>query len=171
MSGFIFGIISTMQNWRDLLQSRAPGQRDRIVHVALDATEGGMNLDMSQDILDSISRKGTAAGERLYQFSFANHHWVRWRNAASAIQRYTIRVAASTQLDPPIPGFDSILSTVRAGTPAPVSYKFRSAGAEAASQKLFTDLVTRGSEWADLGPDVGDGTPRPLPQMQITPIY
>ena len=171
MSGFIFGIISTMQNWRDLLQSRAPGQRDRIVHVALDVTEGGMNLDMSQDILDSISRKGTAAGERLYQFSFANHHWVRWRNAASAIQRYTIRIAASTQLDPPIPGFDAILSTVRMGTPAPVSYKFRSADSVAASQTLFADMVARGSEWADLGPDLSDGTPRPLPQMQITPIY
>ncbi len=171
MSNFVFGIISTMQNWRDLLQSRAPGQRDRIVHIALDKTEGGMNLDMSQAILDSISLKGTAAGERLYQFSFANHYWVRWRNVASGLQRYSIRIAASTKLTPPIPAYAAAFATVRTGTPAPISYKFRSAEAEAASQKLFADLVARGHEWADLGPDLSDGTPRPLPQMQITPIY
>lgn len=171
VSGFVFGIISTMQNWRDLLQSRASGQRDRIVHVALDKVEGGMNLDMSQDILDSISLKGTVAGERLYQFSFDNHYWVRWRNVASGLQRYTIRIAASAKVVPPILAYDAAFATVRTGTPPPVSYKFRSAEAQSAAQALYADLVARGEEWADLGPDLSDGTPRPLPQMQITPIY
>ncbi len=171
VSGFVFGILSTMQNWRDLLQSRAPGQRDRIVHVALDKVEGGMNLDMSQDILDSISLKGTVAGERLYQFSFDNHVWVRWRNVASGLQRYTVRIAASAKVVPPIPAYEAALATVRTGAPPAVSYKFRSAGAESAAQALYAGLVTRGEEWADLGPDLSDGTPRPLPQMQITPIY
>jgi predicted acylesterase/phospholipase RssA len=171
VSGFVFGIISTMQNWRDLLQSRAPGQRDRIVHVALDKVEGGMNLDMSQEILDNISLKGTIAGERLYQFSFDNHVWVRWRNVASGLQRYTIRIAASAKVVPPIPAYEDALATVRTGAPRAVSYKFRSAEAQGASQKLYADLVSRGEEWADLGPDLSDGTPRPLPQMQITPIY
>ncbi len=171
VSGFVFGIISTMQNWRDLLQSRAPGQRDRIVHVALDKVEGGMNLDMSQDILNSISLKGTVAGERLYQFSFDNHYWVRWRNVASGLQRYTIRIAASAKVVPPIPAYEAAFATVRTGTPPPVSYKFRSAEAQNAAQTLFTDLVARGEDWDDLGPDLSDGTPRPLPQMQITPIY
>lgn len=171
VSGFVFGIISTMQNWRDLLQSRAPGQRDRIVHVALDKVEGGMNLDMSQDILDSISLKGTVAGERLYQFSFDNHYWVRWRNVASGLQRYTIRIAASAKVVPPIPAYEAAFATVRTGTPPPVSYKFRSAEAQTAAQSLFSELVLRGEDWDDLGPDLSDGTPRPLPQMQITPIY
>ena len=171
VSGFVFGLVATMQNWRDLLQSRAPGQRDRIVHVSLDATEGGMNLDMSQAILDSISLKGTAAGERLYRFSFANHVWVRWRNVASGLQRYTMRIAASTHVVPPIPAYEAAFATVRTGTPPPVSYKFRSAAADAAAQKLYADLVSRGEEWADLGPDLSDATPRPLPPMQITPIY
>lgn len=171
VSAFVFGIISTMQNWRDLLQSRAPGQRDRIVHVALDRVEGGMNLDMSQEILDSISLKGTVAGERLYQFSFDNHVWVRWRNVASGLQRYTMRIAASAKVVPPIPAYEAAFATVRTGTPPPVSYRFRSAETQGAAQKLYADLVARGEEWADLGPDLGDGTPRPLPQMQIAPIY
>ncbi|HWA50415.1 MAG TPA: patatin-like phospholipase family protein, partial [Dongiaceae bacterium] len=29
VTAFLFGIIATMQNWRDILQSRAPGHRDR----------------------------------------------------------------------------------------------------------------------------------------------
>lgn len=171
VSGFVFGIISTMQNWRDLLQSRAPGQRDRIVHIALDKVEGGMNLNMSQEILDNISLKGTVAGARLYQFSFDNHVWVRWRNVASGLQRYTMRIAASAKVQPPIPAYEAAFTTVRAGVPPAVSYKFRSAEAQGAAQVLFADLVARGEEWADLGPDLSDGTPRPLPQMQITPIY
>ena len=112
-----------------------------------------------------------AAGERLYQFSFANHHWVRWRNVASGLQRYTVRIAASASLKPPIPAYAAVFATAGTGAPAPISYKFRSAEAEAASQRLLADLVARGHEWADLGPDLSDGAPRPLPQMQITPTY
>ncbi|PAM50680.1 hypothetical protein CEJ63_22415, partial [Acinetobacter baumannii] len=47
---FLFAVVATMQNWRDLLQARAPGYRDRIVHVSLQGDEGGMNLDMPQAV-------------------------------------------------------------------------------------------------------------------------
>jgi predicted acylesterase/phospholipase RssA len=171
MAGFLFGIVGTMQNWRDLLQSRAPGQRDRIVHVSLDATEGGMNLNMPQAVLDSISMKGSAAGERLYQFSFENHYWIRWRNVAAALQRYTIRIATSDECGPKIPAFVPAYTMAKTGEPVPVSYKFRSQAAQAEAQRLLGQLVTQGAEWDDLGPDLSEGAPRPFPQMQITPIY
>jgi hypothetical protein len=171
VAGFLFGIMGTMQNWRDLLQSRAPGQRDRIVHVSLDATEGGMNLNMPQAVLDSISLKGSAAGERLYQFSFDNHYWIRWRNVAAALQRYTIRIAASDQCSPRIPAYLSAYATAKSGSPPPVSYKFRSQPAQAEAERLLDQLIAQGAEWEDLGPDLNEGSPRPQPQMQITPIY
>lgn len=50
---FLFAVVATMQNWRDLLQARAPGYRDRIVHVSLQGDEGGMNLDMPQEVLSA----------------------------------------------------------------------------------------------------------------------
>ena len=171
MAGFLFGIIGTMQNWRDLLQARAPGQRDRIVHVSLDRTEGGMNLDMPQAVLDSISLKGTAAGERLYQFSFDNHYWIRWRNAASALQRYTIGIALSDRCVPKIPAYRDAFATAKTGNPPPVSYRFRSGAAKGAAEGLLDQLITQGEEWHDLGPDLSDGAPRPLPQLQIIPTY
>lgn len=171
LSGFVFGIIATMQNWRDLLLSRSPGQRERIVHIMLDEDEGGMNLDMPQAVLDRVSAKGAAAGDALAGFSFENHYWIRWRNLASALQRYTIRVADSVHSTPKIPAFEDAYATARIGTPPPPSYKFQSRDRQAEAEKLLDRLATEGQEWGDLGPDLTTGAPRPLPQLQIAPVY
>ena len=40
-----------------------------------------------------------------------------------------------------------------------------------ASQQLWGLMVEQGRTWEDLGPDLTDGAPRPLPQMKVTPIY
>jgi len=171
LGGFIFGLISTMQNWRDLLQSRAPGHRDRIVHVSLTGDEGGMNLNMPQPVLTNISRKGTEAGQAFKAFSFKNHYWIRWRNLASALQSYTTRVADSVNSAPTIPDYIAAYETAKTGVPEPPSYKFRSQDRRAEAEKLLNDLTTQGKTWKDSGPDLTTGAPRPLPQMQITPTY
>lgn len=171
VSGFLFGIVATMQNWRDLLQARAPGQRDRIVHVSLDGDEGGMNLDMPQPVLTRISDKGTAAGRRFRDFSFENHYWVRWRNLASAWQRYTEQVAAGTDPERRVPAYASAYALATPEGPSPPSYRFSSEAKRKAAEALLVRLQEQGEEWADLGPDLTEGAPRPLPQMKITPIY
>jgi hypothetical protein len=160
-----------MQNWRDLLQSRAPGYRDRIVHVSLGGGEGGLNLNMKQEVLDAIARRGAAAGERLKSFTFDNTYWIRWRNAASALQRYTISIAAADQCLPKIAAYQSAYATARTGKPAPPSYRFSSGDTREAAHKLLAELISRGAEWEDLGPDFSRGAPRPLPQMRIVPTY
>ncbi len=171
VSGFLFGIVATMQNWRDLLLARAPGQRDRIVHVSLDGDEGGMNLDMPQAVLSRISAKGTAAGERFREFSFENHYWVRWRNLASAWQRYTIQVAGSADPARRVPAYAQAYAQATPEGPPPPSYKFSSEAKSKAAEGLLLRLQEQGEEWADLGPDLTESAPRPLPQMKITPIY
>jgi hypothetical protein len=171
MVSFLFGIIATMQNWRDLLQSRAPGHRDRIVHISLSGEEGGMNLDMPQDVLSRIAQKGTAAGNLLKSFSFENHYWIRWRILASALQRYTKRVSESDESRPKIPAYLGAYQLAKTDPPEPPSYKFSSREKREEAQKLFAALVAKGKEWEDLGPDLSEGSPRPLPQMQILPTY
>jgi hypothetical protein len=171
LGGFIFGLISTMQNWRDLLQSRAPGHRDRIVHISLAGQEGGMNLNMPQSVLDGISRKGTDAGEALEGFSFANHFWIRWRNLASALQRYTIKVAESVDSQPIIPAYQGAYQTAATGIPPPPSYPFRSQDRQLGAEKLLHDLTVQGQDWKDAGPDLTINAPRPLPQLQIGMTY
>ncbi|QAY79225.1 patatin-like phospholipase family protein [Sphingosinicella sp. BN140058] len=171
ISRFLFAIIATMQNWRDLLQSRAPGQRDRIVHIALDRSEGGMNLAMPQEVLTRISAKGSRAGELLYDFSFDNHYWIRWRNLASALQRYTIQIAESDAGGPTIAAYRAAYSLPRSGSGEPPSYKFRTRERRIASEQLFENLVEQGENWKARGPDLTADAPRPLPQMRIAPTY
>lgn len=171
VSGFLFGIVATMQNWRDLLQSRAPGHRDRIVHVSLDGDEGGMNLNMPQPVLTSISEKGTIAGERFRGFSFENHYWIRWRNLAAAWQRHTIKVADGANPARRVPAYAQAYDLATPQGPPPPSYKFSSDAKRKAAEGLLAQLCEQGEEWADLGPDLMDGAPRPVPQMKITPTY
>ncbi len=171
MSGFLFSIVSTMQNWRDVLQARAPGYRDRIVHVSLHGDEGGMNLDMPQDVLGRIAAKGSVAGERFCGFSFQNHYWIRWRNLASAYQRYTLEIARTDDPDQRVAAWTDAYQTVALGEPPPPSYRLTSEDKRRESQRLWRHMVEQGQHWEDLGPDLTEGAPRPLPQMKVTPIY
>jgi len=168
---FLFAVVATMQNWRDLLQARAPGYRDRIVHVSLQGDEGGMNLDMPQEVLTRIADKGSLAGARFCSFSFENHYWIRWRNLASAYQRYTLEVARTDDPAQQVLAYRAAYSMVARGEPAPPSYKLGSEDKRLASQHLWGLMVEQGRSWEDLGPDLTDGAPRPLPQMKVTPIY
>ncbi|WP_164261647.1 patatin-like phospholipase family protein [Stenotrophomonas maltophilia] len=168
---FLFAVVATMQNWRDLLQARAPGYRDRIVHVSLQGDEGGMNLDMPQEVLTRIADKGSLAGARFCSFSFGNHYWIRWRNLASAYQRYTLEVARTDDPAQQVLAYRAAYSMVARGEPAPPSYKLGSEDKRRGSQQLWAQMVEQGRTWEDLGPDLTDGAPRPLPQMKVMPIY
>ena len=171
VAGFVFGIVATMQNWRDLLLARAPGQRDRIVHVALQGDEGGMNLDMPQAVLERIAAKGTAAGERFNAFSFENHYWIRWRNLASGLQRYTRQVARTHDPALRVPDYAAAYALPESPDAQPPSYAFTDYFQRNESARLLAQLVHQGEAWADMQPDLTQGAPRPLPQMGITPIY
>ncbi|MCC8362413.1 patatin-like phospholipase family protein [Lysobacter sp. A6] len=171
VAGFLFGIVATMQNWRDLLLARAPGQRDRIVHVALEGDEGGMNLNMPQAVLERIAAKGAAAGERFNAFSFENHYWIRWRNLASGLQRYTLQVARTHDATLRIPDYASAYALPESPDAAPPSYPYTDYFQRNESTRLLLQLVHQGEAWADMQPDLTQGAPRPLPQMTITPIY
>jgi hypothetical protein len=170
VAGFVFAIIATMQNWRDLLQSRAPGYRDRIVHIALSGNEGGMNLDMPQDVLDSIAKKGGLAGERLVdRFKFDNHWWMRWRNVASAMERFLEEFAIGA--GPPISAsYADAHGSASKGYPDPPSYAFE-AGQKDEAKTRFEVLKELGEEWADHSPDLTKGAPKPLPRLRITPTF
>lgn len=168
---FLGAIVETMQNWRDLIQARAPGYRDRIVHVALTPKEGGMNIAMPGKVLKQISEKGARAGTLLAtEFRFDNHLWLRWRNLADALQRYVIRFGSDTGLQAAIPAYQSAYGLPK-GEGEPPSYKFRTAEARAKAAELYALLQAQGAEWDDLWPDLGIGAPRPAVHFRIDPIY
>jgi hypothetical protein len=170
VTGFLFGIIATMQNWRDLLQSRAPGHRDRIVHIALGEDEGGMNLDMDQEVLSRIAAKGGAAGDTLVrEFDFNNHWWVRWRNVASGTERFTIELAKGA--GPAISrSYVAARASAITGEPPAPSYPFTGEQQRDAQRRLAV-MIEQGELWADTEPDLTYRAPRPLPQLRITPTF
>ena len=68
--GFLSAIVSTMQNWNDNALARMPGVRDRIARVRLNASEGGMNLNMEQTTIAAVATRGaTAAAELIARFA------------------------------------------------------------------------------------------------------
>jgi len=170
VASFIFAIIATMQNWRDLLQSRAPGHRDRIVRIPLTEQEGGLNLNMSQEVIDRIAAKGNRAGELLVKkFNFNNHWWVRWRNVASAMERFTIGFAKGASA-PLTDTYAKAYSSARTGEPRPPSYRFTGPQQKDA-QARFQEMEQEGLLWDDTDPDLTRGAPKPLPQLRITPTF
>jgi len=170
IGSFLFGIIGTMQNWRDILQARAPGHRDRIVSIALAPDEGGMNLDMPENVVRRIAEKGERAGQLLAdQFDFGNHWWIRWRNAASAVERFTIGFATAASATPTASYRDAYAAATK-GDPPPPSYSFTIAQQQEA-QHRFEQMVREGELWEDTVADLATGAPKPLPQLRIVPAF
>jgi predicted acylesterase/phospholipase RssA len=65
MGGFLTSITSTMQNWNDNMLARMPGVRDRVVRVRLNDTEGGLNLNMPEQLITDVAQRGAEAAQAL----------------------------------------------------------------------------------------------------------
>ncbi|HEX7708164.1 MAG TPA: patatin-like phospholipase family protein [Thermoanaerobaculia bacterium] len=94
---FLGSIIATMQNWRDSMLLRMPGQRDRIAHVLLSQGEGGLQLTMPPDTIEDVARRGAEAAAVLRKrfgdappddevLTWRNHKWVRFRAFMRAME-------------------------------------------------------------------------------------
>jgi hypothetical protein len=167
---FLLAIINTMQNWRDLLQSRAPGHRDRIVHVPMDTREGGLNLDMDDTMLGNIIARGCEAGKKLRSdFDFNNHWWIRWRNLATTTERFVIAFGKTADA-PPADSYAQAHSAAVTGSPQPAYYRLVS-GTEAEAQARFALMKELGLSWDGMKPPLGCNAPEPTPDIRIVPTF
>lgn len=67
---FFRSMISSMQNWSDTTLTRMPGVRDRVARVRLKPGEGGMNLNMTAELIGELAARGElAACHLLRQFA------------------------------------------------------------------------------------------------------
>ncbi|HZK15327.1 MAG TPA: hypothetical protein VFC52_01895, partial [Solirubrobacterales bacterium] len=87
---FFASVFRTAQNWVDNRQMKGAGNRDRIAHVHLSKTEGGMNLGMDQTTIERLGDRGRHAAERLAErfqatppedaeLDWDNQRWLRFR--------------------------------------------------------------------------------------------
>jgi hypothetical protein len=95
--GFVSSIVNTMQNWSDEALGRLPGYRDRVAHVGLRPSEGGLNLDMPEELIKDLSTRGAnAAKEFVKRFAsdsmetmnWKNHRIIRLRSMLTALTEY-----------------------------------------------------------------------------------
>jgi Patatin-like phospholipase len=75
---FVSQVLDTGLNWRDTLQMEMPGFRDRICHIRLDPSEGGLNLSMKPEAVKRLMKRGAAAGESFSRFGFPLHRFTRY---------------------------------------------------------------------------------------------
>jgi predicted acylesterase/phospholipase RssA len=115
VASFVQTLLNTARFWSDNQLLIAPGVRDRVVNIGLREDEGGLNLDMSPNVIADLDRRGRAAGLLISarfdparkhdpetgeanEEVFANHRWVRFRNFMAAFEDLSRRFALSRRL-------------------------------------------------------------------------
>jgi predicted acylesterase/phospholipase RssA len=88
LAGFAGAILGAAKDWQDQMLSVMPGQRERIAHVRLKSSEGGLNLAMSEDVSKDLMRYGREAGVLIKTtFNFDEHRWRRTLVAYEQLQK------------------------------------------------------------------------------------
>ena len=179
LSGFVSGIVRTMQNHVDSALTRQPGYRDRIVHVHTAPDEGGMNLTMPPHVIEALTLRGQAAGRKLVErfaetpgtdpgLSWDNHRWVRYRSALAALGELLEEFGAAWASTPE--GERTYRELVeRAEDEGPAGYRFDSEVQRQLSLVLTELLADAGGRSAAEPGRLRRGAPRPAPAARIVP--
>jgi predicted acylesterase/phospholipase RssA len=94
-------IVETAMDWHDNVTAALPGYRDRIATISFQPGEGGLNLNMPQDLIAKLGDRGRDAGAMLAArftpawdapdrpvLSWDNHRWVRYRTALATVEPF-----------------------------------------------------------------------------------
>jgi predicted acylesterase/phospholipase RssA len=179
LTGFVGGIVRTMQNHVDSGLTHQPGYRDRIVHVHTAPDEGGMNLTMPPDVIRALTLRGQAAGRALVErfaetpgtssgLSWDNHRWVRYRSTLTALAAQLEELASAWRAS--APGDRSYAELVdRPDDVGPAGYRFTSDGQRALALALTQLLAEAGERSEESETPLDRGSPRPEPVARIVP--
>ncbi|WP_298922544.1 patatin-like phospholipase family protein [uncultured Roseobacter sp.] len=81
--GFLGAMFYSAKDWQDNLQSNLTGFRERVAEILLDKSQGGLNLDMSEEEIRILQSYGKLAGEKIVsKFDFDEN---RYRRALSIL--------------------------------------------------------------------------------------
>lgn len=172
--GFYGAIFNCMQNWRDNMQSEAPGFRDRIAHVRLSSTEGGLNLTMPPSVIHALLERGEEAGAQLVEHfamdaspdivtNWNNHRWIRYRSVLAALEPYAqgFRAAWNSTMTWNVPPYISLAAAAN-------SYKFTT-GQAATALKASNHVFDIAAGTAPPNDSLTIGAPRPSTRLAARP--
>jgi predicted acylesterase/phospholipase RssA len=167
---FLGLIVDTMHNWRDNIQLKVPGFRDRIAQIHLRDEEGGLNLKMDADYIKALSIRGAHAARVLaHRFSdspppetiltWDNHCWVRLRSMMGLLEQHVAKIERAFASKEGVHPYADIEK-------APPSYHFYDPSAAADMLARFDQLA---DAWAAHSGGLSNGAPRPSPELRILP--
>lgn len=174
---FLLDILWTALGWRDSLQRRLPGFRERMVHVGLPPDAGGLHLAMKPEVIRTLAGLGVDAA-RLLQRDFATprtagqanawerHRWTRARTSLSALRQHL--QAFVGRLGAGAPRYDELLRTA---TPAQHPFDGELAReqalalAEGARELMHTLDATPPADAMDRN------APEPQPALHLSPPW
>jgi Patatin-like phospholipase len=178
MLGFFRTIADTMQNWTDNTQLRVPGFRDRVAHIRHTEEEGGLNLAMPQEKIDSMSERGRCAGEKLItrftqppsedDLSWDNHRWVRYRSAMTLLEGWLTGFRAAYEQTPEA-DTSSYQELLHLPTSAAPSYKWDTESQRTFAVRATEATVELSSAWKASGQTFTKKSPRPEAELRVRP--
>jgi hypothetical protein len=181
--GFYGAIVNAMQNWQDTMQSEAPGFRDRIAHIRLSAQEGGLNLTMPPEVIQTLLQRGELAGQLLVDHfqipvppppfitSWDNHRWIRLRTSLDVVQRYATEFQTAWLASPaPCQSYSALVAGGL--TPPSGAYQFRYPEQIVAAARVAADVIGIAQVTAPLPASLSvNGAPRPISDLRTRPRF
>ncbi len=165
IGSFAGALRDTVQNWQDNRQVAQRGYADRVVSIRLDKHEGGMNLQMPDDVVLRLVARGAEAGDKLLEFDWDTHRRVRYRIAtgrlADALEQFDHAYSAA--------GYELLLNPERDIEGGGVTYfkskRWRLRDWQATRQLLVLAQGWREAQW----PALDSPRPSPAPSIRMAP--
>jgi predicted acylesterase/phospholipase RssA len=171
----VVAIIDAARNWVNSLQAIAPGYRDRIVHIALNKKEGGLNLNMPQEVVASLNEYGKQAAERLIEhfiygkdqgkpmhMTWNNQRWIRYRSSMALLETFLADFAYG--IKNPEPG-DPPYSDLIKENPSYELASYQRVAATLETQAVVAMDEQMSKELLE------EGSPHPEPTLVIRPSF
>jgi predicted acylesterase/phospholipase RssA len=177
-------LFDTSRNWRDNLQMNVPGYRDRVVHIGLNAQEGGMNLDMEKDVITRIAERGEKSGAAILSryspgaahpadpvcvVDLANQKWIRFRNFMELLEEVLLSIEKAVAYS----GFGEATYEYLLQESAELSYPMTGAQREYGQDLLrrLMELVPFVKEARAAENSFDTKVPKPEPDLKVTPHF
>src|SRR5262249_33240725 len=163
LAWFLFQVVETMQNWRDNLQLRIPGFRDRVAQIHQAPDEGGLNLNMERENILALSqRRRIAAQVRAGGFggspppqtvlNWSNHAWVRLRTAMGLLETHLAKIQTAYAQKEGLRSYEQLVAS-----PPPAYHFTRPVDAAV----MLGELEALAEKWGTFGGLLAQDAPRP----------
>lgn len=176
---FAMAIVKTMQNRMDEAQMRVPAYRDRVAHVNLKRTQGGMNLAMEEKTVKALTKRGRWAANRLATaygddpppgVTWDGHRWARLRSALTVLEELHGSFAKSygATIEPVgALSYEELLQRPVGAPPTNHPWMGPTQGELAETQVDAVNDVAAATTAS--GSSIADGTPQPRPEARVKP--